>query len=132
LRYHTRVGERDALHCTGLGKVLISEWPPERLSELVTSVGLPRRTVATILDWADLDRALERIRQRGYAEDQEEGIIGLRCLAAPVRDAHGALVAAISISGAAAEFEGDNQVVLLAALLEQARGLSQRLGWTPV
>jgi DNA-binding IclR family transcriptional regulator len=52
----------------------------------------------------------------------------LRCLAAPVLDARAELVAAISISGPAADFEGAQHAVLLAALLEQARGLSVRLG----
>jgi DNA-binding IclR family transcriptional regulator len=130
LRYHSRAGERDALHCTGLGKVIISEWPSERLAELERSVGFERRTSSTITDLERLQRDLANVRERGYAQDREEGALGLRCLAAPVRDARGALVAAVSISGAAAEFEGDHHALLLAPLLEQSCGLSVRLGWT--
>jgi DNA-binding IclR family transcriptional regulator len=130
LRYHSRAGERDALHCTALGKVLIAEWTPERLRELASEVGLPRRTPSTFTELARLQTELARVRERGYAEDREEGALGLRCLAAPVRDARGDVIAAVSISGAAAEFEGDHHALLLASLLEQSRALSHRLGWT--
>jgi DNA-binding IclR family transcriptional regulator len=130
LRYHTRVGARDALHCTGLGKVLLSTWSDERLAELAGAPGLPRRTPTTIVDLSSLKGELAQIRTAGYAEDREEGIPGLRCLAAPVRDVHGDLVAAISISGPAADFEGNHHATLLSALLDQADGLSRRLGWS--
>ena len=128
LRYHTRVGERDALHCTGLGKVLLSSWSAERLTELVHAVGLVRRTPTTITELADLQHELSRVRQKGFAEDREEGIPGLRCLAAPIRDAHGDVIGAMSISGPAADFEGEHRTTMLETLLEQARGLSRRLG----
>jgi DNA-binding IclR family transcriptional regulator len=130
LRYHTRVGERDALHCTGLGKVLLSTWSNQRLTELANSIGLPRRTATTMTNLATLEKELATIRERGYAEDREEGVAGLRCLAAPIRDAHADVVAAISISGPAADFEGDNHAAMLATLLAQAQGLSRRLGWS--
>jgi DNA-binding IclR family transcriptional regulator len=131
LRYHTRVGERDALHCTGLGKVLLSTWSDHRLADLANGVGLPRRTATTFTDLAELRSELAGIRHHGYAEDREEGVLGLRCLAAPVRDAHADVVAAISISGPAADFEGDKRSEMLATLLDQARAFSRRLGYTP-
>ena len=130
VRYHTRAGERDALHCTALGKVLIADWPSERLHELVSDTGLPRRTPSTITEPSDLETELEQVRQRGFAEDREEGAVGLRCLAAPVRDARGDVIAAMSISGAAAEFEGHRRAELLAILHEQSGGLTRRLEWT--
>jgi DNA-binding IclR family transcriptional regulator len=127
LRYHSRVGARDLAHCTGLGKVLAASLDERRLGALLAS-GLPRRTPATIADPAGFRQELERIRRAGYAEDLEEGAPGLRCLAAPVREATGSVVAAISISGAAAEFEED-RAAYLAALLEVASDLSACLGW---
>jgi DNA-binding IclR family transcriptional regulator len=130
LRYHTRAGEHDALHCTGLGKVLIAQWTAERLHELASEVGLARRTPSTVTELSDLEAELARVRQCGYAEDGEEGAVGLRCLAAPVRDARGDVIAAMSISGAAAEFNGHHRAELLRLLFEQSRGLSRRLGWT--
>lgn len=131
LHYHTRAGERDALHCTGLGKVLLSTWSGERLAALVSGVGLPRRTSTTLTELSALEQELAQIRALGFAEDREEGMPGLRCLAAPVRDAHADVIAAISISGPAADFDGDNRASMLEALLAQARGLSSRVGWSP-
>jgi DNA-binding IclR family transcriptional regulator len=131
LRYHTRAGERDALHCTGLGKVLLSTWSEERLAALVASVGLPRRTPTTLTNLGTLEQELEQVRAHGYAEDRQEGIPGLRCLAAPVHDTRGEVVGAISISGPAADFDDDHRTLLLEALLGHARGLSAKLGWPP-
>src|SRR5207302_20682 len=106
LRYHTRVGARELAHCTGLGKVLLADLPPPDLQRIMR-VGLARRTPATLTDQDASLRELEQVRRQGYAEDHEEAEVGLRCLAAPVRDSSGQTVAAISISGPAVEFAGD-------------------------
>jgi DNA-binding IclR family transcriptional regulator len=130
LRYHTRVGARELLHCTALGKVLAAERLDDAwLQELMAHVGLPRRTPATLTDPDAFRAELDQVRERGYAEDREEGTPGLRCLAAPVRATDGRVVAALSISGAAGEFDGSQREGLLQAVLESARGLSERLGW---
>jgi DNA-binding IclR family transcriptional regulator len=128
LRYHSYVGARDLAHCTGLGKVLAAYLDGPTLQALL-SAGLPRRTAWTITEPDAFRQELHRVRAAGFAEDLEEGAPGLRCLAAPVLDADGSVVAAMSISGPAAEFEG-SRAVFLSALLENAGGLSARLGWT--
>lgn len=128
LRYHGSVGARDLAHCTGLGKVLAA-YLDEPMLRILLSAGLPRRTPTTITDPDAFRKELHRIRAAGFAEDLEEGAPGLRCLAAPVLDADGRAVAAMSISGPAAEFES-NRAIFLAAVLENAGGLSARLGWT--
>ena len=130
LHYHTRVGARELAHCTGLGKVLLAGLPDAELRRILRR-GLPRKTAATLTDETALLAELELVRQRAYAEDREEAERGLRCFAAPVRDGSGQTVAAISISGAAADFVGDAQPGLLEAVLTAAAGLSRRLGWTP-
>jgi DNA-binding IclR family transcriptional regulator len=130
LRYHTRVGTRDRLHSTGLGKVLLAQFDEEALDELVRAVGLPAHTPATITDRATLDAELAAVRRLGYAEDQEETIAGLRCLAAPVRAANNAVVAAVSISGPAADFTRDARHGLLTALRRGASAISAQLGWS--
>lgn len=129
LRYHSRVGRRDLVHCTGLGKVLASAMDEPRLRTLLAA-GLPARTPATITDPEAFRHELERVRRIGHAEDREEGAPGLRCLAAPVLGADGRVVAAMSISGPAGEFAGAARPTLVAALLEAALGLSVRLGWS--
>jgi len=128
LRYHSYVGARDLAHCTGLGKVLAAYLDEPALRSLL-SAGLSRRTPTTITKPDSFRQELRRVRTSGFAEDLEEGAPGLRCLAAPVLDADGSVVAAMSISGPAAEFEGSG-AVFLAALLKHAAGLSARLGYT--
>jgi DNA-binding IclR family transcriptional regulator len=124
LRYHTSVGVRELAHCTGLGKVLLAD-----LSEAELPAILPRRTPATVTDRTMLLSELEEVRCQGFAEDREEAERGLRCLAAPVRDASGRTVAAISISGPAADFVDEARPRLLPPLCEAASLLSKRLGW---
>jgi DNA-binding IclR family transcriptional regulator len=129
LRFHTRVGLRDAAYCTGLGKVLLAHLDPVVLEHYLAQVKLGRRTPATITTKAGLRRELATIRAGACAEDREEDIPGLRCLAAPVRNATGQVVAAVSITGPAAEFAGPERDALEVALLTATDEISQRLGF---
>ena len=93
-----RVGFGAAAHCTAVGKVLLAHSRPEVVERILTR-GLPRFTPNTITTEDTLRAELAAVRERGYAVDNEEMEIGLYCVAAPVRDASGAVVAAMSVSG---------------------------------
>jgi DNA-binding IclR family transcriptional regulator len=101
----TWVGKRIGLHCTALGKVLISELPASVLDELIRKQGMIRYNENTITSRRMLRLACEQVQQVGYAIDDEEEEIGVRCIGAPVRNGTGEVVAAISISGTKAELE---------------------------
>lgn len=88
-----RIGERVPAHCTALGKVLLANGGFEP-----GAPELPRYTEATIIDVAKLADELRAVAMQGYAPDVEEYADGLRCVAAPVRDASSRVVAAISLS----------------------------------
>jgi DNA-binding IclR family transcriptional regulator len=94
----SRIGQSAPAHCTGVGKVLLSYMPPERLEQFLSQEKMQRYTEHTITDKSQLINELERIRQNGYAIDDEEYEVGIRCVAAPVRNKRGAVVAALSIS----------------------------------
>jgi len=130
LHYHTRVGTRDYLHSTGVGKLLLAQFDDASIDKLVAEVGLPARTPATIGERTALDAELAAIRRLGYAEDREETLAGLRCLAVPIRAANNGVVAALSISGPAADFAKRHRPRLLAALVATAREISEQLGWS--
>lgn len=119
----TWVGKRMGLHCTALGKALISELPEAVLDELIRKHGLIRYNENTIASRRALRLACESIQRLGYAIDDEEEEIGIRCIGAPVRDSTGEVVAAISISGTKAQLENiparASQVMATAALLSQ-------------
>jgi DNA-binding IclR family transcriptional regulator len=128
IRYFAPVGQREMAHCTGLGKVLLSGLPDEELGEIVEQRGLPGRTDRTITTIGVLRTHLAQIREQGYAVDNEESVIGLRCVAAPIFDDRNRVVAAISASGPAAEFSETTIPELLRAIRKTAALISERLG----
>lgn len=97
MRMFTEVGRRVHLHCTGVGKALLSQLPPETARELLVRGGMPRRTPLTVTDPDELLARLPEIAAQGYALDDGEQETGVRCVAVPVPG--GPLATAISISG---------------------------------
>jgi DNA-binding IclR family transcriptional regulator len=126
---HRHVGRRLPAHCTGVGKVLIANAPAPELARILGR-GLPRYTPNTIVDPAALRRELSDIRACGYAIDNEETEEGLICVAAPVHDASGAVVAALSIGGPASRL-GTHLVETARSVVQCADELSSSLGWRP-
>jgi DNA-binding IclR family transcriptional regulator len=100
-------GVRKHLHCTALGKAILAHLPAERIDAIVDRHGLPAMTAATITDRDDLFDAVERIRERGVAFDDEEVFQGLRCVAAPITAQDGDPYGAISVSGPVSRMKGD-------------------------
>lgn len=122
-RIDSRVGGRMPAYCTGVGKALLAFGPPQRLAE-VLAAGLPRRTPRTVIAPGLLRAELARIRVGGIAEEHEESTVGISCVAAPVLDANGAAVAAISITGWANRLDTGR---LAPAVRTAALGLSRVL-----
>ncbi len=92
------VGARLYAHATGLGKALLAALPDDEVRALLTGIPLPAFTPYTITDVDTILTALREIRARGYATDDEEYVIGCRCVAMTVRDDTGEVVAAMSVS----------------------------------
>ena len=102
------------LYCTAIGKALIAAGPPELLGDVIAA-GLTRRTRRTITDPDTLRTHLERIEIAGAAYEFEESAPGIVCVAAPVLDAAGTPVAAISLMGPATRFRPGTQAAALRA-----------------
>jgi IclR family KDG regulon transcriptional repressor len=98
IRMYSRVGRRIPLYCTGIGKVLLAFAPPEERKALLKRLRLVAFTPKTISTKPALDAELERIRREGYGLDDEEHEEGIRCIASPVIDHEGSVVAALSVS----------------------------------
>ncbi|MCY1126605.1 IclR family transcriptional regulator [Frigidibacter sp. RF13] len=92
-------GTLGAMHVSGIGKALLAWMPPARVAEIVGQGNLARFTAQSHADLASLSADLERTRARGYAIDDQERAEGMRCVAAPIFNAHGEPVAGLSISG---------------------------------
>ena len=130
LRMASRVGLRNPIHSCAVGKVLLADFSDEALDHFLKGKNFMRRTENTITDPVQLKEHLKSVKKQGFAIDDEENEKGIRCVAAPVRNGAGKVVAAISISGPA--FRVTRKVVqesLKKEVMETAFKISQRLGY---
>lgn len=118
------VGRELGLHCTAAGKVFLAFGAAELGDGELESL-----TPATVTDRAQLERELETVRERGYATIVDELEPGLSAVAAPVRDRGGAVIAALTASGASLRLAPQRLALLGRVALEQAHVLSGRLGY---
>lgn len=101
------IGSREALHCTALGKAILSQMDESAVTNILPEEPLQKKTSNTITDYESLSKELERTRERGYAIDNEENIMGLMCLAAPVVLDDGTILGAVSVSGPSSRLTQD-------------------------
>lgn len=131
IRMSSRVGRRNPLHCTGIGKALLAFQGEEAIDE-VCSRQLEARTEHTITDPKKLRKELAKTRERGFSIDDEEVELGLRCVGAPVLGADGRPVAAISVAGPAARMDPERCIAIGPDLIEAGRRIARGLGhWNP-
>lgn len=129
-RFYTALGRRSVAHCTALGKVLLAAEPRDRVHATIERRGWRPYTERSIEDFDTLDRCLDEVAAQGYAVDEGARRLGVSCVAAPVRDRSGAVVGAISVSGADEEAEAHSRDCLVREVVEAARRISGRLGHT--
>jgi len=127
LQSHNWVGQHIPLHATSNGKVLISELNDAELKAAVRE--LPRLTDKTVKKRTELKAQLEHIREVGYAVVVDELEVGLTAAAAPIRNAHGDIVASMSISGPTFRLTDERLEETVPLLLAAAIEVSHRLGW---
>jgi len=128
-RLFLHIGRRAPAHCTALGKVLLAGLPDTAVRNILARRGMPRLTPNTIVSPRKLLAHLTMVRELGYALDDEETAVGARCLAVPVRNHAGKVVAAISASGPASAWSPARMQRVREALMETAARLSARLGY---
>jgi IclR family acetate operon transcriptional repressor len=125
MRMFTEPGRRVQPHCTAVGKALLAELPPGEARALLERDGMPAYTPTTITDPDLLVAHLEVIRKQGYAIDEGEQEIGVRCFAVAVPDAPGSL--AISTSGPQTRMTDDAAARIVPALKRTAREISETI-----
>jgi IclR family KDG regulon transcriptional repressor len=126
VRTDPRVTSRRPLHCSSLGKALLAALPDEIVVRALDIEHLEAVTRFTITDGDALLQDLARTRERGYALDHQESVLGVFCVGAPVRDHTGRSVAAISLSTIKDFFDPDATGPLVTAA---AVDISQAMGW---
>jgi DNA-binding IclR family transcriptional regulator len=127
LQSHNWVGQHIPLHATSNGKVLLSELSDVELKAALRE--LPRFTDATIVARARLRDELAKVREDGYALAVDELELGLTAAAAPIRSAHGDIIASMSISGPTFRLDDQRLAEAVPMLVAAATEVSHRLGW---
>ena len=129
IRMISYVGKRAPLHCTALGKVLLAYLSTEERKKILGGKVLPRLTENTITDKRELEKELDKVKEQGFALDREENEKDVRCVAAPIRNYQGEVIAALSISSPIFRIDKNTQNNLKVALIETSRKISKRLGY---
>jgi DNA-binding IclR family transcriptional regulator len=119
------VGARAPLHATAVGKLFLVEDGLQKLREYAKRTGLPGFTPTSLTTLPALEKELDRVRRHGVAFDNEEIEQGLRCIAAPVRDDSGELIAGLSVSAPAERYNAD----WIPLIKQAADDISRALGY---
>lgn len=124
------IGKHAPLHATASGKILLSTYTDVQLESYITDTGLKRYTDRTIVQQKELSEDLEKVRERGYAIDDEECELGLKCISYPIYSYSGRIYAAISVFGNACEMLDEEFMENLHRELKcVAEKISSRLGY---
>lgn len=129
LRTTHRIGYQAPMHCTGVGKVLLSDFPQYRLEEFFAAKELTSYTCNTITTKDGLLKELENIRRLGYAYDNEECELGARCISFPIRNYTNGIIASMSVTGPAARMSDEYISDRMQTMLETATSISGKLGY---
>jgi IclR family transcriptional regulator, acetate operon repressor len=128
MRSLTKVGGRVAMVASGVGKAVLATYSDEDVNAIIQRQGMPRLTEKSIVRPSELFRELETIRRQGYAVDDEEARMGLRCVAAVVYSDCSEPLAAISVSGMTSRVTDDRLPALGRTVREVAAELTVALG----
>lgn len=128
LRLATWVGRRLDANSSGVGKALLAFAAEGNCDQRFTGRPLARHNKNTISSLERLARELRKVRELGYAFEDEEGEIGFRCIGVPLYDSANQAIAAISVAGTTSQISIDRVTKLASILKEAARQISSQLG----
>lgn len=129
LKTMQRIGKRAPLHTTGVGKLLLLNYDDKQIDMMISKKGLPATTEKTITNKKDLMKELSKVKLQGYALDDEECEMGARCIAAPIRDYTGNIIAGISISGPAIRMTWDKIEIIKEYIKDAAKEISKIMAY---
>lgn len=127
---NSQLGSRRPVHCTGLGKAILSGFSIEQAVNILTEKGMPRMTKNTIVSVDEYLKELNQVRINGYSMDNEELEEGLGCYAAPIYNYTGKVIGSICVSGPIDRIK-ENKEPLVTQLKEAANYISRRMGFVP-
>jgi IclR family transcriptional regulator, KDG regulon repressor len=129
MRYSPIIGYRHYIHCSALGKAMVMHLPETEVRQYLRRHGMPSLSPYTITDPDELIANLAEVRRRGYALDEQEGAVGVCCLAVPIWNHTQRIAAAISVSGPITAFTPETTQMISTDMQKHAMKISQHLGW---
>ena len=126
-RHAPIIGYRHYVHCSALGKSLVIDHADEEIREILDRRGMPQLSPRTLTSPDAFLENLEQAREQGYTVDDQEGAVGIFCLAVPIRNRAGEVVAAWSASGPSPKFAGDVKESLIADLQQKTLSVRHQL-----
>ncbi|MBU8908200.1 IclR family transcriptional regulator [Desertibacillus haloalkaliphilus] len=125
---YSRIGRRIPIHCSAVGKALVAYKSKKVLNEILDDYDFIQQTQYTITSNEEFLKELETVRQKGYSQDNQENELGVHCIAIPIRNHTGEVVAAISISSPVMRFNEEEMAKHIEILKREAKALSKKLG----
>ena len=129
IRMVSRVGRRAPLYSTGLGKILLAYIPEKERKEIIAHTKIQRFTKNTITNKKELEKELEQIRKQGFALDREENEKEVYCIAVPIKNYHGKVIAALSIASPTYRIDNSRKKFLRKSILFLGMKISKRFGY---
>jgi DNA-binding IclR family transcriptional regulator len=129
IRMSANVNTYDPVHATGVGKAILAFLHPTEAEEILKKRPLTRLTPKTVTSISAHLKAFKRIREQGYVLDNEENELGARCVAAPIFDAQGRPIAAMSISGPVSHMMVSSIAPMAQKLMAATHKISSHLGY---
>lgn len=130
IRMYSAIGKRAPLYCTGIGKLLLAYETEEKIREMYAKTDLKAYTSHTITDMDELVDHVKTIREQKFSVDWEEHEEGVRCVAAPIYNHKGEVVAAVSVAGASNRMTEEKLGQCKQEVRHSALEISRRLGYT--
>jgi len=129
VKMRSRIGTRGCIHSTAVGKSIVAFLPEAEREEILAGLDFARLTKNTIVDPARFSAHLLQVRRRGYAVDDEENELGIRCVGVPVFDHAGRVAGAVSVSGWTITMTLERLPQLASTLQEACKQISKELGF---
>lgn len=129
LRMYSRIGKRMQAYCTAVGKAMLSNISDEEILSVWNNSNIRKLTKYTITDFEKFKQVINIVREKGYATDEQENEIGIRCVAASVMNYNGETCGAISISGSIISFTEEKIDEFSKLVIEYAHKISRELGY---
>lgn len=129
IRMYSQIGRRVPVYCSAIGKILLTGLTDEGLEQVLDQLQVEKFTANTIDSREMFQRELQRVRVQGWAVDNEEHEPNIRCIAAPVYDYTGKIIAAISVSGEKRVIRPERDEELAGYVRETAEHISGRMGY---